>query len=272
MEQPERPRKGVWDHILSRDQWIVLACLAIVCALAWWWLAGMQEHATDAQMSGMAGMDMPGMDMSGMVMPAEPQFVPTALMWFIMMVAMMLPSTAPMILLYQRFAHATRRAGGALMPTALFALLYLVVWAGFSALASIAQIALSRAGLVDAVSMAVGSRNVAGELLIAAAIYQLTPAKRACLDNCRSPISFLQREWGPGRANAVRLGLKHGVYCVGCCWLLMSLLFVGGVMNLAWVAVLALIVLIEKVAPAPDVSRWAIAIAALGGGMYLLLS
>lgn len=272
MEQPEPPRKGVLGHILTRDQWIVLACLAAVCALAWWWLVGMQGGAAAADMAGMAEMDMSGMDMSGMAMPAEPQFAPTVLMWFIMMVAMMLPSAAPMILLYQRFANGARQSGGDLMPTALFALLYLVVWAGFSVLASVAQLALSRAGLVDAVSMAIGSRHIAGGLLVAAALYQVTPAKRACLDNCRSPFSFLRREWGPGWGSAVRLGLKHGAYCVGCCWLLMSLLFVGGVMNLAWVAVLALIVLIEKVAPAPDLSRGVIAVAALLGGIYLLLS
>lgn len=203
--------------------------------------------------------------------PAKPRFAPTFLMWLVMMVAMMLPSAAPMILLYGRFAESARSAGGALMPTALFATLYLVVWAAFSLLASAVQLLLSATGWVDLASMAIGSRPIAGGLLIAAALYQLTPAKRACLDNCRSPLGFLRREWGPGWGNAVRLGLKHGAYCVGCCWLLMSLLFVGGVMNLAWVAVLALIVLVEKVAPMPQVSRWLIAIAAFTGGGYLLL-
>jgi len=223
--------------------------------------------------------NMPGMDM-GMAMPGMPSSAPppmltlagtTFLMWLNMMVAMMLPSAAPMILLYERFAAQARSAGGALLPTGLFAGLYVAVWAAFSAVATAAQLYLSHIGVVDAASMAIGDRRLAGALLLATALYQLTPAKRACLDNCRSPLSFLRREWGPGWGSAVRLGLKHGAYCVGCCWLIMALLFVGGVMNLAWVALLTLIVLLEKLAPAPNVTRYAIAAATFLGGFYLLL-
>lgn len=253
---------------LQRDQWIILVCLVTVCAIAWWWLLDMSSRASTA---GMDAMDMGGMDMTKMAMPAEPPLFATFLMWFVMMVAMMVPSAAPMILIYERFAESTRKAGGALMPTALFALLYLAVWAVFSLAATIAQILLSRAGLIDATSLAIGGRHIAGGLLIAAALYQLSPIKRSCLENCRSPFSFLRREWGPGWRAAARLGIKHGIYCVGCCWLLMSLLFVGGVMNLAWVAILAVIILVEKVAPLPHVTRVAAAGGALFAGIYLLL-
>jgi predicted metal-binding membrane protein len=260
--------------VLLRDRWVVAIALASMSLLGWWWLVWMDQQTMI--MTGPAGMDM------GMAMGAEAMRRPTApiattavatfLMWFDMMVAMMLPSAAPMILLYERFAEQTRRAGGALLPTMVFAGLYLTVWAAFSLVATAAQLFLAGIGLVDGASLAFGDRHVAGALLVAAALYQLTPAKQACLDNCRSPLGFLRREWGPGWASAVRLGLKHGAYCVGCCWLIMALLFVGGVMNLAWVAALALLVLIEKFLPAPHVARLAIAAAGMLGGGYLLLA
>jgi len=108
-------------------------------------------------------------------------------------------------------------------------------------------------------------------LLVLAGLYQLTPLKRACLDQCRSPLSFVTRLWRPGWRGAVRLGLAHGAYCIGCCWLLMALLFVGGVMNLAWVAVLAVLVLIEKVAPIGVRGAQAIGIVAIAAGIFLLV-
>jgi predicted metal-binding membrane protein len=172
-------------------------------------------------------------------------------MWGLMMVAMMLPSAAPMILFYARFARRSgmRRAAGA---TALFVSAYLAIWALFSLLAALLQAALVGAGAASAMELALGDRRLAGLLLGLAGLYQLTPLKRACLASCRSPLDFLMRLWRPGPAGAVRLGLAHGIYCLGCCWVLMLLLFVGGVMNLAWIAGLALLVMAEKLAPA----RW----------------
>jgi predicted metal-binding membrane protein len=197
-------------------------------------------------MSGMAGM-------AGMAM-APPKaglayFGGAFVMWLLMMVAMMLPSATPMILTYARFARGVREQGKVLAPTALFAGVYLAVWAGFSLAAAGLQTVLVQSGAVSAASLALGEPRIAGALLIAAGLYQLTPLKRVCLENCRSPLSFLVRLWRPTWAGTVRLGLLHGLYCLGCCWLIMALLFVGGVMSLAWVAVLAVIVLIEKVAP-----------------------
>lgn len=250
----------VLKSFLIRDRLIVIASLSAMCFLAWWWLVRSAGQA----------ISMPGMPMSEMRSPSPREAVATFLMWLNMMVAMMLPSAAPMILIYERVAEDARRASGVLMPTGVFALLYVAVWAGFSLLATGAQLLLSRAALLDGMSLTIDNRRAAGGLLIAAAIYQLTPAKRACLDNCRSPLDFLRREWGPGWRNAVRLGLKHGAYCVGCCWLIMLLLFVGGVMNLAWVAALTLIVLAEKLAPAPELTRRALAIGAGAAGFYFL--
>lgn len=270
-------REGrILGSVLRHERWIVAVCLAILCLSGWWYLFWLSRSgmgmATD--MPAMGGMEgRPGVsDVTAPATSMATSFGATFLMWFGMMVAMMIPSAAPMILIYERFAGHARQGGGALLPTGLFAALYLFVWAGFSFLAAAAQLALSHVGIVDAASMAIGERRLSGLLLIAAAFYQLTPAKRACLDSCRAPLSFLQREWGPGWSSAVRLGLKHGAYCVGCCWLIMALLFVGGVMNLAWIAVLTVIVLAEKLAPAPNVTRLLMTGAAAAGGAYLLLS
>jgi predicted metal-binding membrane protein len=184
---------------------------------------------------------------------------------------MMLPSAAPMILLYGKLARGARQQGGVFASTTLFAALYLAVWGGFSAVAALIQWALVRLGAVSAMGLAFGDRRVAGALLIAAGLYQLTPLKYNCLEKCRSPLSFLMRLWRPGLVGAARLGLTHGVYCLGCCAMLMALLFVFGVMNLAWVACLAIVVLIEKVVPGGQRIGWLAGIAALAAGVAMVL-
>ena len=126
---------------------------------------------------------------------------------------------------------------------------YLLVWLGFAAAAATLHWALERAGLVSAMMMGSQSRLLSGAVLITAGLYQLSPLKNICLAHCRTPTSFLSRHWRPRALGALRLGAMHGAYCVGCCWLLMALLFVGGVMNLTWIAALAILVLIEKVLP-----------------------
>jgi len=156
-------------------------------------------------------------------------------------------------------------------PTVIFAGMYLAVWGGFSALAALAQWLLARSGVISEFSLAVGDRRIGGALLIAAGLYQATPLKRACLDACRSPLSFLMRLWRPGWAGAARLGLAHGVYCLGCCALLMMLLFVFGVMNLIWVASLSLFVLAEKALPAGTRIRIGAAILAMIVGLVMIL-
>ena len=213
------------------------------------------------------------MDGHAMAMPVAPwsaaYLVPAFAMWAVMMVAMMLPSAAPMILLHARIGR-TPTAALRLAHTLLFSLAYLVVWTGFSAAAALAQALLIDLGLVRAATLALSDRGLAAAVLAAAGLYQLTPAKAACLDQCRSPIQFVLRYWSPGIGGALRLGVAHGLYCVGCCWGLMALLFVAGVMNLAWVALLAGLVLFEKVAP----PRWRASLLIAGllfaGGAALL--
>jgi predicted metal-binding membrane protein len=265
------------ERALLRDRWIVGACLALLVALACLWLwrdhAAMADWEESMAAMGMKDMEMEGGPMATSSAPAA-YLVEAFVMWLIMMVAMMLPSAAPMILLYGKLARSGRQQGGVFASTTVFAGFYLVVWGGFSAVAALIQWTLVRSGVISDMGLAFGDRRVAGALLIAAGLYQLTPLKYACLEKCRSPLSFLMRLWRPGLAGAARLGLTHGVYCLGCCAMLMALLFVFGVMNLAWVALLAIVVLIEKVVPGGQrIGRLAgIATLALGVAMVLGLS
>jgi predicted metal-binding membrane protein len=196
-------------------------------------------------------------------------------MWWVMMVAMMTPSAAPMILLYARVArHAPGQSapGSTLGPTAAFAAGYLICWFGFSVVAVALQFALERLGLLDGITMWSVNAWLTGTLFLAAALYQLSPLKAVCLTHCRSPAAFLARHRRPGARGAFRLGLIHGAYCVGCCWVLMLLLFAAGIMNLVWIAGLAIFVLIEKLVPFG--ARLAPVTAALlaGAGVYAILA
>lgn len=190
-------------------------------------------------------------------------------MWALMMVAMMLPSASPMILIYARVARHNFGAAASSGIT-LFALSYVLVWSVFSLAAAFAQALLVHSGVVHSMRLQLGDGRLAGALLIAAGLYQLTPLKAACLDKCRSPLAFLSRGIRPGAAGALRLGIAHGLYCLGCCWVLMLLLFVGGVMNLAWVAGLALLVAAEKLLPWPQL-RVALAITLVVAGLAALV-
>jgi len=165
-------------------------------------------------------------------------------MWWIMMVAMMLPSAAPMILLFSTVSGRQREQGKPYVPTALFAGTYLAVWGLFSVFAALLQ------WWMDVSMEPMTNRWLTGALLIGAGIYQLTPLKQLCLRQCQAPLRFVLTHWQPGPRGALVMGTKHGVYCLGCCWLLMALLFVGGVMNLYWVMGIALYVFIEKFLPA----------------------
>lgn len=248
-----------FERWLGRDRAIMAAALAVLCGLAWIHVAtgaglGLNAlamttltlfpHKAAEMMAAMPGMPPP------QSWPAA-RWALTVLMWWSMMIAMMAPGAAPAILLYGRVRlHAfTRDPSAGLAPTTAFAAGYLTAWLGFSLLATAVQWAGERLGLIAASTM--GSQNaiLSGAVLLAAGGYQLSPLKGACLAHCRSPATFLVRNWRPGTPAAVALGAAHGAYCLGCCWLLMALLFVGGVMNLAWIAALTLLVLAEKLLP-----------------------
>jgi predicted metal-binding membrane protein len=229
---------------LRHDRAVVLGGLGFVVVLAWAYL-----------LLG-AGVAMNTMEMGGGQMTAMPAHwtlgygLVVFAMWAVMMVAMMLPSAAPVTLLVAAIARKRAAAGDGRpgLPAALFVSGYLAVWFGFAAAATLLQWQLDRAGLLSE-TMALGSIVVAGSVLIGAGIYQWTPLKQACLRHCRSPFDFLLHHWRNGALGALTSGARHGLFCFGCCWMLMALLFVGGVMNIAWIAGIALLVLIEKVLP-----------------------
>jgi predicted metal-binding membrane protein len=244
----------VIEAVLWRDRVIVGAGLALVATSAWaWTLAGALMP-----MSHGAGTDAMTQAMSSMVMtpaPWSPAHATLVLcMWWVMMAAMMVPSAAPLILLVAAI-HRRRHHDQPYAVVGLLTAGYLTVWGAFSVAATLMQWGLERTGLLSPETMSVGT-VVAGSILLAAGLYQLTPLKQTCLSRCRSPINFLTAHWRPGLAGPFRMGLVHGAYCFGCCWFLMTLLFVGGVMNPFWIGALAFYVLLEKLAPGgPWLSR-----------------
>jgi predicted metal-binding membrane protein len=172
----------------------------------------------------------------------------TFAMWAVMMVGMMAGSAAPVLLLFAA-AHARRGERGVRLAVPMFGLGYITVWVGFSACAALAQRLLHETALLSP-AMTASSPYLAGAILVVAGAYQLTPWKGACLTQCRSPLGFLMTNWRDGRLGALQMGIRHGAYCLGCCWALMCVLFVVGVMNLLWVATLTVFVLLEKIGPA----------------------
>jgi predicted metal-binding membrane protein len=194
----------------------------------------------------MSGMSMGDMEMQ---MWTTTDLALRVAMWAAMMIGMMIPSAAPMTLVYAAVARKSQEQSSPLPPTSVFVAGYVLIWTLFSVGAAVAQRSLDQAGLLSSTMASTNSR-LGGALLLAAGIYQLTPLKQSCLRNCRSPADFLTHHWrGGGTAGALRLGVYHGVYCLGCCWVLMGLLFVVGVMNLVWVAVIAGFILVEKTLP-----------------------
>ena len=253
------------ERLARRDRAVAAVALALLTVLAWVYLfrmsASMRAEATEADMH--AAMGMAGINDWG-ASDVAALFV----MWVVMMVGMMLPSAAPMILLV---AGTHRRQGGphAQTRTAAFVGGYLVAWIEFSLAAALAQAAL-HAGALMSSSMATQSARVSGAIFLAAGIYQWLPLKHACLAHCRSPMHFLSEHWREGISGAFTLGLQHGLFCIGCCWVLMALLFAAGVMNLAWVAAIGALVLVEKILKHGPVAGRIAGVLFLVWGLYLV--
>jgi len=192
-------------------------------------------------------------------------------MWTVMMVGMMTPSAGPMILMYARLGRQTEPQGAPLAATVWFVAGYFLAWVAFSLLATLVQWAVERSALLD-FAMA-STSNVLGALVfVAAGSYQWTRLKDICLTQCQTPFAFLMRHGGFRRdaPGALMLGLRHGVYCVGCCWVLMALLLVGGVMNVLWIVLLALLILLEKVTPLGRLTASLAGIVLIAAGAWLL--
>lgn len=245
------------EWALRRDRRIVLGGLIVAIILAWAYLLAGAGMSMDASMPARWS---PG------------YFAVVLVMWWMMMIAMMLPSAAPTILLFAALNRKMGERGDVVVPAGIFAAAYLIVWGAFSLVAALAQMQLDRLALLDPM-MAGASVTLGGLLLIGAGVYQLTPLKYACLRRCRSPLQFFGRRFRKGRAGAFLMGLEHGAFCLGCCWVMMGLLFYAGVMNLWWILGLALYVLLEKSAPAGHwLSRTAGAVLIVWGTVVLAQS
>ncbi len=283
------------ESLLRRDRTIVAASLAMLTAISWiyiLWLAATMD---------MGGMAMPETDMgmgTNMEMPVETgmsmgadqeagglasflglqprpwsavEAGVVATMWIVMMVGMMLPSATPMILLYAHVGRHSSRQGKPVAATGFFAGGYLLAWTGLALAATLGQWLLEGTLLTPALASA--SRVFSGIVLVAAGLYQWTPLKDACLSQCQAPIIFIQTHGGFRRdpRGAVALGFRHGLYCVGCCWALMALLFVGGIMNVLWIAAIAGFVLIEKLVRTERILPRAAGAVLIVAGLWQLL-
>jgi len=250
-----------------RDRYLISICLAAITALSWAYLVHLTRHPSSADEYARMMAEM-GMAMDRPWTMADAFF--TFAMWTVMMVGMMTGSAAPMLLLFAG-AQKARRQQRMPMTVLLFGLGYLAVWAGFSALATSTQWILQRAALLSD-GMAASTPWLAAAILVVAGIYQLTPFKGACLTLCRSPLGFLMTNWRDGFGGAFRMGARHGLFCLGCCWALMIVLFAVGVMNLTWVAALTAAVLIEKMTPAGVFFSRASGVAMVATGVYMLFA
>jgi predicted metal-binding membrane protein len=261
------------EAALVRHRTVSVVALILLTLIAWGWLlagAGMAMKPL-ASLAPIARGDSHalGMSMGRPTVWSVGHYALIFTMWWTMMVAMMLPSGAPTILLYARVAkHAHAEAQPA---TALFLAGYLAAWGGFSLFATLLQHLLERIALLAPMLMASQSRWLSVAILISAGLYQLSPLKDVCLRHCRSPAQFLSRHYRPGSYGALGMGFLHGTYCIGCCWLLMALLFVGGVMNLAWIALLTLMVAAEKLLPFGRYWSIATGLACIVWGAVILL-
>jgi predicted metal-binding membrane protein len=238
-----------------RDQWVVLTGLAGITASAWIYLG-----------VGPRPMSMGMVDMHPWSLA---ELGPRMLMWAVMMVAMMVPTAVPMTLVYAAVARKAAREDRPVAPTFVFVAGYLAVWVLFSVAATAAQSGLDHLALLST-TMVSASPVLGGGLLIGAGVYQLTPYKHACLSHCRAPAHFISHRWRRGFVGAFRMGLALGTYCLGCCWVLMGLLFVGGVMNLLWVAAISVFIVLEKTVSFAETGGRVVGLALIGAGLLSL--
>ncbi len=233
------------ESLIKRDRMIVISGVVAVVAIAWGYTIYL------AQSNAVMGMSM-GVAAGNVRSWSGVDFSLMYLMWAVMMVAMMVPSAAPMVLLFATVNRRRKEQSRPFVSTGVFLSGYLVVWAGFALAATLGNWGLHQASLLTSMMGGSSSGYLGGGLLLTAGVFQWSRLKYTCLTHCRSPLSFLMSDWREGAGGAFRMGLQHGKYCLGCCWILMALLFVLGVMNLVWIAALAAFVLAEKVIPAGE--------------------
>ena len=252
------------ESIVKNDKVIVISGVVAVAAIAWGYMVFVSQ--SNAEMNTSMGMTM------GNVRPwSGVDFSLMFVMWAVMMVGMMVPSAAPMLLLFASVNRKRRQESRPFVPTSIFLSGYLFVWTGFALVATLGNWGLHQASLLTSMMGGSSSGYLGGGLLLVAGAFQWSQLKYACLTHCRSPLSFLMSDWRDGTRGAFLMGLVHGKYCLGCCWILMALLFVLGVMNLVWIAALAAFVLAEKVIPAGDKVTKVTGVLLIGWGVCAIL-
>lgn len=249
---------------LSGEQVLLLISLLALIVLAWMILLRIARDMSAP--GGMADAAMAGMLMPWSLADALLMFT----MWGVMMVGMMLPSALPMLLIYQQMLRKRMPAPRRHLALLLFCCAYGLVWTGFALGATVLQWALEQLALLSP-GMHSGTTALGAGLLLVAGVYQWLPAKAVCLEHCRGPLHFLLGYWRPDVLGGWRMGLAHGAYCLGCCWALMGLLFVVGVMNLLWVAVIGVFILLEKNLPQGLWLSRICGVLLLGWGLWLLV-
>ena len=237
----------------NRDRIIVVIGLGIITVVAWLYLINLPDDMENTM--GMSAA------MPGVIPWNRADWISMFIMWGIMMIGMMLPTASPMILMFSTVNRQKKERAQSYAETGIFVSGYGLIWILFSVGATVLNWLLHTNSLLSGMMGESTSNILGGALLISAGIFQWTPIKKACLNNCRTPMGFLMTNWKDGRAGALRMGLEHGMFCLGCCWLIMALLFVLGIMNLIWIAALTVFVLIEKIAPKGD---WISRIAGIG--------
>jgi predicted metal-binding membrane protein len=253
----------------------MLASLTGVCAIAWLYLLRLSAQMPMAGDGAGLGASIPGIAAGAMCSVQLPwtteDFALMFAMWWVMMVGMMLPSATPLILTFATVNRRERERARPFIPASVFTVGYVLAWGGFSLAATLAHWGLERTALLLP-TMKTGSAVVGGIFFLAAGIYQWTPLKQACLTKCRSPLDFAINRWHDGWTGALRMGVEQGAYCVGCCAVLMLLMFVGGLMNLLWAAALAVFVFAEKLFPAGEWIARGSGVLMIAFGGYLLAS
>jgi predicted metal-binding membrane protein len=231
--------------LVKRDRLVIGAGIAVTSVVAWWYTIYEARRMDVTGICACLGMKMGGPELSSW---SATSLLPLFAMWVVMMLAMMLPSAAPMILTFATVARNRRRAERPYVPVAVFAAGYVAIWCLFSAVAAVGQWLLHRQALLSP-TMVSSSAALGGVLLLAAGLFQFTPLKRTCLARCQTPLQFIMTRWREGWRGAFGMGIEHGTFCAGCCWALMALLFVLGVMNVLWIAALTMLVALEKMLP-----------------------
>lgn len=228
--------------LFKKENIFVILCISILMILSWIYIFNISSMKTSGTMDS---------KLYNIIMPQMEKWtlnntLTTLVMWSVMMIAMMLPSAMPMVLVFSAVNKKRHSFGNQLVPTWIFVFGYIIVWIIFSLIATLTQLVIHNFALVSP-EIRIINPVLSGIILISAGVYQFTPVKEVCLKNCQSPLSFMMNYWRAGKVGAFIMGLHHGLYCVGCCWILMILLFVAGVMNLLWISLIAIFIFLEKV-------------------------